>query len=120
MISSTTVHGLEIASASRSKPTQPKMGNKVMYGGARRKTDSELLQLPVINVPEPNIELVKVSLQMVSLMFVKWIVSLKTSPFSVGKSLAVSFSRACHSTSQFVSNAGLLRGSHEALLHLQM
>jgi hypothetical protein len=58
---STTAPGLEVASACRSKPTQPKMGNKVMYGGARRKTDSELLQLPVINVPEPDIELVKVS-----------------------------------------------------------
>jgi hypothetical protein len=38
------------------------MGNKVVYGGARRKTDSELLQLPVVNVPEPDTEHMKVSL----------------------------------------------------------
>lgn len=68
---STTTPGLEVAAACRSKPTQPKMGNKVMYGGARRKTDSELTQLPVINVPQPNIELMKVSLQLVLLKFMK-------------------------------------------------
>jgi U5 snRNP spliceosome subunit len=58
-------------SACRSKPVQPKMGNKVVYGGIRRKTDSELLQVPVINVPEPDTELIKVSLQIASLMLVK-------------------------------------------------
>jgi hypothetical protein len=55
--------GIEETSAYRRKPVQPKMGNKVVYGGARRKTDSELLQVPVINVPEPDTEHVKVSLQ---------------------------------------------------------
>ena len=41
------------------KPSQPKMGNKP-YLGARRKTDSDLLQLPVINVQEPDAETKKV------------------------------------------------------------
>lgn len=66
-----TSAGTGETSACRSKPVQPKMGNKVVYGGARRKTDSELLQVPVINVPEPDTEHVKVSLQIASLMSMK-------------------------------------------------
>lgn len=60
MISSTAC-GLGVTSVSRSKPVQPKMGNKVVYGGARRKTDSELLQHPLINIPESNITHMKAS-----------------------------------------------------------
>lgn len=56
---SATLAGTGETSACRSKPVQPKMGNKVVYGGARRKTDSELLQVPVINVPEPDTEHMK-------------------------------------------------------------
>lgn len=59
---SATSPGIGVTSVCRSKPVQPKMGNKVVYGGARRKTDSELLQLPVVNVPEPDTEHMKVSL----------------------------------------------------------
>jgi hypothetical protein len=97
---STTAPDFKVASACRSKPTQPKMGNKVIYGGERRKTDSELLQLPVINVPEPEIEPVKVSLYMVPLKFLKcrmytWIISLETYPMlEAGYSLSFSFCRA--------------------------
>lgn len=58
---SATVPGLGVTSVCRNKPVQPKMGNKVVYGGTRRKTDSELLQLPVINVPEPSITHMKAS-----------------------------------------------------------
>lgn len=59
---SATSPGIGVTSVCGSKPVQPKMGNKVVYGGARRKTDSELLQLPVVNVPEPDTEHMKVSL----------------------------------------------------------
>lgn len=68
---SATLAGAAETSGCRSKPVQPKMGNKVVYAGTRRKTDSELLQVPVINVPEPDTEHMKVSLQITSLMFVK-------------------------------------------------
>lgn len=44
----------------KNKPSQPKMGNKA-YIGARRKTDSDLLQLPAINVQEPVVEMKKSS-----------------------------------------------------------
>jgi hypothetical protein len=80
---SATVPGLGVTPVCKNKPIQPKMGNKVVYGGARRKTDSELLQLPVVDVQEPTVTHMKASLRIFSFMFmnvilfIRWTVALK-------------------------------------------
>jgi hypothetical protein len=79
---STTAPGMGVTSPCGSKPVQPKMGNKVVYGGARRKTDSELLQLPVIDISQPDVEPMKVSLRsivivIVIVVFIRWTISFK-------------------------------------------
>ncbi|PSN33283.1 hypothetical protein C0J52_20688 [Blattella germanica] len=60
LVTSTTPAVDENSLLNKNKPTQPKMGNK-SYGGFRRKTDSDLLQIPMINVPEADTEMKKTS-----------------------------------------------------------